>query len=104
MFSRAGAAITETEIVFGRAALIAVTFDSNNKGRIETKNALQSGGIGLQYRLILRTDVALIVIKMDVLHLSGKHLGGSFAGGPRNRFGSRRRADGDGRGSITGAA
>src|SRR5690348_11126550 len=68
------AAISERQVVFSRASLVAVPLDGDDEVAIHREDLLERGGVGLQNGLVLRTDVALVVIEVNILHLVGKYV------------------------------
>src|SRR5690348_436324 len=57
---RIGTALTQTEVVFAGAALVAVTFDSHGAGRV----LVQPRGLTTQDRLSGRLQVILVVVEV----------------------------------------
>src|SRR3954469_2808829 len=60
---RDGAPFTQRQIVLGRAALVAVTFDGDGPGRV----ALQRRRVGVQHRLRVAGELAAVVLEEDRL-------------------------------------
>src|ERR1035437_649951 len=95
---RIGAIGAQSEVVFGRAALVAVPLD----GDVNVGMLLQEPRIALQRCLIGCAHIVLVVIEVNVLHVLREEF--LLAGG-RSRCRRRwRRVDGDASGGVLGSA
>src|SRR5208282_4317390 len=96
---RAGAIGAEGEVIFGRAALVAVSFD----GDADVGMLLQELGIGLQRSVLRRAYIGLVVVEVDILDILREEF---LFGGVRGRCWRRRRCEVDGHASrgILGSA
>ena len=92
------ATIAEREVVFGRAALIAVAFNDDFDLRII---AQEVGGLGERCARV-GTDIGFIEIKVGVLHFLQKHLVEGFVARRRSSCGGR--SDGDPNAGVGRAA
>src|SRR5579884_536874 len=64
-----GAPVAQTQVVFGRTTLIAVSFHHDNRARKIVENALQRFGVGRESVARVAADVVRIVIKERVLQI-----------------------------------
>ena len=85
-----GAAVAQAEIVFGRAALVAVAFHHDRRVREIGEDALDGGRIPGQHVARIAADIALVVIEVDVLDVGAEALLEGDAVG-LSRLGRRRR-------------
>jgi len=96
IFGGAGAAVAKTQVVFSGAAFIAMAFNRHDEIGIHLEDGLQSAGIALQDGLILRPDIALIVVEVKILHLLSQNFLYSLRGSGRRGLRGRRSAHRDG--------
>ena len=65
LLKRLGAALPERDVVLCRSALVAVPSDDQfHLGMLE-----QERGILFSYRRVLRTEIGLVVVEVDVMHV-----------------------------------
>src|SRR5579871_1548188 len=65
IFGCVGAVVAQGQVVFGGAALVAVALD----GDFDVRVLLQKVGVTLNCRLLIRADIVLIVVEVDILHV-----------------------------------
>src|SRR6266446_5839253 len=98
LLDRVGAAVAETEIVFGGTTFVAVAFD----GRLDRRMSLQEVRSRGKSSASVGTNVGLVVVEIGIAHFSQKEF---ILRGPRwRRRWWRRRIDRDGSGGAGGAA
>src|SRR5215831_9038740 len=66
IFSGAGAAVAQAQVVFRRPALIAMAFDHNREVRIGRKNATKKGGVRVQGLTRVVSNIALVIIEICI--------------------------------------
>src|SRR5262245_17944493 len=76
--------IAETEVVLGRAALVAMALHDDRGVREISQNRPDSSGVAGQYVACVGADIALVVIEVRVLHVRHQPL---FHGRPGRRGG-----------------
>src|SRR5450755_3596512 len=68
-----GATVSERNVVLGGTTLVAVTFDGDDEIRVHAEDGLKSGRVSLEDGLIVWSDLALVVIEVEVLDLLGQN-------------------------------
>src|SRR5215469_7871974 len=70
ILDRVGAIGAESEVVFGRTPLVAVPLD----GEADVRVLLEELRVALDRRLLVRPNIAFVVIEVDILHILAEQL------------------------------
>src|ERR1700723_2938005 len=70
IFYRAGALIAQRQVVFGRAAVVAVSFNRKADVRV----LVEEEHVGLNGSLLIATNVGLVVVEVNVLDSAPKEV------------------------------
>jgi len=66
----AGTVVAQSQVVLGRTAFIAVALHRDTHVRV----LLQESRIGLHESLLVRANICLVLVEIDILHVLGKEL------------------------------
>src|SRR5580698_9664066 len=69
IFGGGGPAVTQGEVIFSGATFIAMPFNRNDEIGVHLEDRFQSAGVTLHNGLIFAANLALVVVKMEILHL-----------------------------------